>query len=147
VDVMEQLRKDDAARRETEKLLAYLLSSKSGEGPQAMLASLSDAIQLLGDEDNIVPILNVVAGAANPEGDKDGAGVAATGLNVLKAITSDEFDRYHVMDQVLPSLVTPIDGGQGLSPIEIIMDTISEVNRLDAASADPLTSDDYRSIM
>lgn len=147
VDVMEQLRKDDSARRETEKLLAYLLSTKSGEGQQAMLASLSDAIQLLSDEDNIVPILNVVAGAANPEGDKDGAGVAATGLNVLKAITSDDFDRYHVMDQVLPNLVTPIDGGKGLSPIEIIMDTISEVNRIDAASADPLTSDDYRSIM
>ncbi|MEO7331041.1 MAG: hypothetical protein ABI193_20870, partial [Minicystis sp.] len=60
----------------------------------------------------------------------------------------DKYDRYHLLDVVLPRLVTPI--GSGESPIEVILDTIADVNRIDAAgSADtvPLDDDDYRAMM
>jgi hypothetical protein len=147
--VLDQLRKDEPARRETERLIAYLLEGNEGEGSrEALLASLTDTVQLFMDDKTLTPLLNAAAGALSPADDKDGAGVADTGLTMLKALTSDDVDRYHVLDHVLPSLVAPVKDGNGLSPLEIVMDTIAEVNRLDAtAGEDPLTSDDYRAIL
>ena len=48
----------------------------------------------------------------------------------------------------MPGLVTPI-GPQDASPVEIIMDTIADVNRIDASSGPkaPLSTDDYKAIM
>ena len=63
-------------------------------------------------------------------------------------MTGDKYDRYHVLDVVLPRLVTPI--GNGESPIEVILDAIADVNRIDAASPSdtvPIDDDDYRAMM
>jgi hypothetical protein len=65
----------------------------------------------------------------------------------LKALTSDEYDKYHVMDHVLPNLVTPMNGGKGLTPLEIIMDTVSEVDRIDSSMPTaPLLPPDYETV-
>jgi hypothetical protein len=147
--VLDQIRKDEPARRETERFIAYLLdSNESGASGAAMLASLSDTLQLLMDEDNIAPILNAAAVTMNPADDAEGPGVVDTGLTMLKAITREDVDRYHVLDHFLPNLVAPMADAKGISPLEIVMDTIAEVNRLDAAAGQsPLTSDDYRAIL
>lgn len=147
--VLDQIRKDEPARRETERLLAYLLdSNESGASGEAMLTSLSDTLQLLMDEENLAPLLNAAAVAMSPADDAEGPGIGDTGLTMLKAITREDVDRYHVLDHFLKSLVTPMADGKGLSPLEVVMDAIAEVNRVDsAAGVDPLTSDDYKVIM
>jgi len=52
-----------------------------------------------------------------------------------------------VMDHVLPLLVTPMDDGANVSPIEIFMDVITDVNRIDASSTGAFASDDYEAVM
>ena len=50
------------------------------------------------------------------------------------------------MDNALPRLVTPMNG-TALSPIEILMDVIADVNRIDASSDGPMATDDYQGVM
>lgn len=148
MDVQEKLRADEPSRRAVERLLGYILkASTDGDALQSTLASLSDILQLLADDGNFSPIFNAAATAASPAADKDGPGAADTTLKVLKALTGDEYDRYHILDTVLPALVTPMDGGKGASPIEIFMDTIADVNRLDANDESPLDTGDYKAIL
>jgi hypothetical protein len=148
MDVQEKLRADEPSRRGVERLLTYFLQAASdGEALQSTLASLSDILQLLADDGNFSPIFNAAATASSPAADKDGPGAADTTLSVLKALTGDDFDRYHILDTVLPALVTPMDGGKGASPIEVFMDTIAEINRIDAAAKSPLDTEDYRAIL
>jgi hypothetical protein len=148
MDVQEKLRADEPSRRELERLLSTVLAaSSSGDALQGMLASLSDILQILSDDGNFSPIFNAISTISNPAGDKDGPGAADTTIKVLKALTGDEYDRYHVLDHVLPALVTPLDGDKSPSPIEIFMDTIADVNRLDASKPDPLDTEDYKAIM
>jgi hypothetical protein len=64
-------------------------------------------------------------------------------MAVLKAMSDDRYDPHHVLDHVFPALVTPMDGGQGLAPIEVILDAIAEVNRTDAGDPAPLAPADY----
>ena len=65
----------------------------------------------------------------------------------MKVLTDDRYDPHHVLDTVLPRLVTPMDEGKSVSPLEVFLDTIAEVNRVDADDVAPLAADDYREIM
>jgi hypothetical protein len=148
MDVQEALRADEPARREVERLLTYLLTSASdNDALQSALASMSDLVQVLGADAELSPIFRAIAGAAGAGDDPDGPGVGDTTVKVLKALTGDQYDKYHVLDHLLPALVTPMDGGQGLSPIEVFMDVIADVNRIDASSAAPLVAEDYKAVM
>jgi hypothetical protein len=148
MDLQEKLRADEPSRRAVERFLAYALQTATdGDALQGTLASLSDLLQILADDGNFSPIFNAAATAASPTADKDGPGAGATTIRVLKALTGDEYDRYHILDSVLPALVTPMDGGKGATPIEIFMDTIADVNRLDAADEGALDTGDYKAIL
>lgn len=144
MDVQEALRAHEPARRELGRLLTYLLDAAANDASfQQTLASLTDLTQVVASDDVLAPILQAAAAAAAPGADPAGAGAAATSIPVLKAITDDKFDRYHVLQHVLPALVTPMDGGQGQAPIEVILDVIAEVNRGDSGAAAPLAPEDY----
>jgi hypothetical protein len=82
--------------------------------------------------------------ALSPEGDPDGPGAADTGLKVLQALNEDRYDRYHVMDHVLPALVSPMKDGR--APIQIFLEAIADVNRVDAESTGPLSAGDYQQV-
>jgi hypothetical protein len=147
MDVQESVRADETARRELERFLAYALTAASTDDAlQATLASASDLLQVLADDGDLSPIFNAISTMASPAKDEGGPGAADTTVKALKVLTGDEYDRYHVLDQLLPRAVTPIGDGQ-LSPIEIFLDTAAEVNRIDSSAKTPLESQDYRSIM
>ncbi len=148
VDLLEKIRQNEAARREVEKLLEYTLSSTSpGEALESALSSLADVLQVLLADAEIEPILNAVSAAAEPELASGAKGTLPASLQLLKALTSDTYDKYHVMDHVLPNLVTPLNGGKGLTPLEIIMDTVAEVDRIDASMPTaPQLLTDYEAI-
>ncbi|MEJ7728142.1 MAG: hypothetical protein WKG00_02910, partial [Polyangiaceae bacterium] len=148
MDTQEAVRLDEPARREMQRFLAYILEAASADDSlQATLASISDLFQVLANDNEMSAIFRAAATAANPGGDKAGAGCADTTIKVMKALTSDEYDRYHLLDHILPRLVTPMDEGQGTSPVEVFADTIAEVNRIDAASDGPLDAEDYQAVM
>ncbi len=161
VDLLEELRKDSNARRALERYLTYLLENAgSGESLQGTLASMVDMMQVMADDGKLCPILNAAAVAMSPHDSPGGAGAADTTIRVLKALSSDEYDKYHVMDHVLRNLVTPIPddtGALGHAPLEIIIETIAEVNRADPdlgvsedggpGGGQPLDPDDYQLIL
>lgn len=146
VDVQEKIRADEGARRQLEAFLQYALGSDP-TALQGMLSSIVDLLQVLVDDRTLTPILQAGAPGMSPDRDPAGAGAASAGIQVLKAIVDDKYDPYHVMDHVLPLLVSPMDDGRGLAPIEIFMDVIADVNRVDAADTGPMASDDYQGVM
>ncbi len=148
VDLTEQIQNDPAARRALERFLSYMLENAAGgESLQATLASMVDITQVLADDEKMVPIMRAASVAMKLHDDPDGPGCADTTIRVLKALSSDEYDRYHALDPMLRNLVTPMvdeNGEPGLSPIEVIMDVAAEVHREDAAFGEaPLSPDDY----
>ncbi|MFT3768484.1 MAG: hypothetical protein QM820_23800 [Minicystis sp.] len=149
VDMQDKIRQDDGARRQLESFLQYALAAatEDGQALQGTLASIADLIQVLADDGSLSPILNAAASGAAPDADPSGPGAGSVTIKVLKALTDDKYDRYHVMDHVLPNLVKPMDAGKNLAPIEILMDVIADVNRIDAASRGPMAADDYEGVM
>jgi len=151
-DTTEALRTNEEARRELERALTFvLLSASEDDALQGTLASVSDMLQIMSDDERLAPVLRAASVAVRPEADPDGAGCADQTLRVMKALIDDEYDAYHVMDYALPNLVRPLvnkDGEVvGSSPLEIIMDSIADVHRIDAASRAPNKEDDYETIM
>ena len=147
VDLGEKVRQDPKARRSLERMATYLLQNvDDGEALQGTLASMVDVMQVLADDEKLVPILRSASVALEPE-----FGAADTTLNVLKALSGPTFDRYHVLDHVLANLVTPIvrdDGEVLLSPLETFVDVIAEVHRIDPTDPTaPLDPADYGAIM
>lgn len=152
MDLNESIRLNEPARRELQRFLAYILEASSGDDAlQSTLASMSDMMQVLSDDAVLTPILQAAAAAARPADDPDGAGCADRAVNVMKALVDPDYDRYQVLDHVLANLVRPIydETGTpvGLSPMEIFIDTIAEVHRVDASVQGPLGPDDYIYVM
>lgn len=165
MNLLHEVDPNDDARREVMKLLRYLIVPSSSNNAQtSTLTSLSDMMQLLGDEENMPPIYNAIAMAAAPtETEADGQpapGAVDRTLALVRALTNERaadgspqpnpYDRYHIVDRILKNLVTPMDPKDPLSqtPIEVILDVVSEVNRLNAdltASA-PLDAGDYEMV-
>lgn len=153
VDMTETMQADDGARRELERFLAYLLGASAdpgggGESLQATLASMVDVMQVMADDAKLAPIIQAARVAMNPAADLE-PGAADRTISALKAITDDKYDKYHVMDRVLANLVNPIDdgGGDALSPLEIIIDSIADIHRLDPSNQEPLAAADYVQLM
>ncbi len=148
MDLQEQIRADEGARRELERFLGYILEAASeGDALQATLASMSDLLQVLADDGSMSPIFQAIATAASPQDDQAGPGCADTTIKMLKAVIDERYDKYHVLDHVLPNLVTPMDDGAGLSPVEVFIDVIADVHRIDASRTDALDDEDYKAIM
>ena len=149
IDVVDKLNQDDQARRELGWFLTYAMQSGSGQDALlGMLTSLTDLMQMLRADGDLAPIFNAVATACTPRDGEEGPGAADRTIQVLGAMSSDDYDRYHVLDYVLPALVTPMDQGAGLTPLEVILDAIADVNRTDAeALGVPLDARDYGYVM
>lgn len=153
-DLNEALRADDEMRAELEKFLVYLVqSSEDSDSFAQTLTSLADLIQVLNDEADLAPILRGLAPLATPgviEGEiTDASGVGSLSLKYLKAMLDEpeeeakRVDRYRVLDHVLPRLVTPVAEGKR-APLEVVLDTIAAIQRVDSADQGPFSPDDYR---
>jgi len=145
-DLVEAINQHEDARRLLERLLSYaLLDASSQDALQGMLTSLSDLPQLLRADGDLTPILNAAAVASAPRADDSGPGCADRTIQLLQAMSGVEYDRYHVLDHVLPALVTPLDGGAGQTPLEVFVDALADIHRLDASrDGAPLDPEDYR---
>lgn len=168
MDLGDAVRKDEQGRKEVQTLLQYLVDEASkNDALQAMLASSTDIVQVMKDEQNIVPFMHVMSeGLAPTKKDKDGnviekgmvdAQTALLAKMAGRAIDSDgvedcsrEVDPNQVVTVVLGKLVTPLPNGpqKGKTPLEVVIDTIAEVNRQDPTrpAEEKLSNADYRNI-
>jgi len=157
-DMNEALRADDELRAELDKLISYLLATASDPDAFALtLTALGDLLQVLEDDAELAPILRALAPIATPgavaEGDAlsptDNPGTVSLSLKYLKALMDEpsnpdlRIDRYNVLDHVLPKLVTPVAAGKR-APLEVILDTISAIQRVDSAQPGAFSPDDYK---
>jgi hypothetical protein len=171
MDLTEAIRTNDPARTGAEQLLTYLLDTASQNDALAgMLASTDDVIQIMTDDTNMVPFLNVLATSMAPsvtdaQGNIVQKGMVDAQMSLLSRITgkayaadgmtercSTELDPNQVLVLALQNMVTPMpassgtSAGPGQTPLEVILDTIGDVNRAAPDQAVKLDPDDYESI-
>jgi len=163
LDVTEAVRQDSAGRSELAKLLLYMTDPKSVNNARAtMLTTLVDFPQLLAD-DSLAPLIRTLsegAGASlfDPDGNVVRTGIvdAVTALLARlngRAIGGDgvencgrELDPNQVLTVALQNLVKPMpskDGKTPQTPLEVIIDVISEVNRVNPGDDSKLQAPDY----
>lgn len=167
-DVLDAISRDPDGRHETERLMEYLLDAKSPNDALAnMLASMNDVVQVLRDEENLVPLYRVLAAAV--DGSKYDAKGAITEKSFVdaqmaflarlsgkyfdqsgKEICANEIDPNQVLTRVLSHLVTPIEDGdfKGQTPLDVVIDVIADVNRKDPTETydGTLKQKDYASV-
>lgn len=168
IDVMDALRKDPEGRRQMEMMMQYLLDEGSkNDALASVLASSNDMIQLLRDEENMVPLFKVVASAMDAsikdaKGHVTQASLVDAQMALLarvsgkyfdeegKEICAKEIDPNQVLAVALGHLVTPIKDGdfKGQTPLEVIIDVIADVNREDPTEKyeGTLEQKDYASV-
>ncbi len=168
IDIMDAIRRDPEGRRETERLLEYLLDEASkNDALGSILASANDMLQLLRDDENLVPLYKVLAAAV--DGSKYDSRGKLTEKSLVdaqmallarlsgkymtadgKEICANEKDPNQVLTTILGKVVTPIKDGEfkGQSPLEVIIDVIADVNRTDPTQPyeGTLKQSDYASV-
>jgi hypothetical protein len=168
MDLTEAIRTNDPARTGAEQLLTYLLDTASqNDALAAMLASTDDVIQIMTDDTNMVPFLNVLstavaASVTDAQGNIVQKGLVDAQMSLLSRITgkayasdgmtevcSSELDPNQVLVVALQNMVTPMPGANGAvgeTPLEVILDTIGDVNRASPDQTVKLDPGDYESI-
>jgi hypothetical protein len=167
IDLVEQIRKDDNARIQTGLLMQYLLdaASKNDALPGA-LASMNDMVQLLSDDENLVPLFHVLAPAlektqVDEKGQITKKSLVDAQLALLARmsgrafdttgteICANEIDPNQVITAALAHVVTPMvgpNGQTGQTPLQVIMDVIGDVNRAAPETTGKFAPTDYASI-
>lgn len=151
MDLLEAVRRDDDARVQMQRLMQYMAGrTTDSDALASTVASLEDLMQILRDEENLVPLLHVMGKAMAPTvRDADGKvtqrNMAEAQLGFLshvgmKRFDSDgdeicrnEIDPNNVLRFALKNLVAPMKNEAGVAhrtPLDVIIDVISEVNRV-----------------
>ena len=168
LDMMNAVRADQEGRVQMEKLLQYLLDAASkNEALSSLLASSNDIVQILRDDDNLVPLFHVLASAMDASKvDEKGHVTQKSMVDAQMALLARVSGRYFDKDNVeickreidpnqvlavaLGNLVTPINDGdfKGQTPLEVIIDVIADVNRKDPTQTyeGTLNRSDYSSV-
>ena len=143
--------------------LTYLVDSGSNNDALAeLMASTDDLIQVMRDDTNLVPFYHVMASAMVPTTTDANGNVQRGVLDATTALLarvagraydangnelcSSELDPDAVLDVALAHLVTPMTGSNGQpteTPLEVIIDTIADVNRAAPGTTTKLAGTDY----
>ncbi len=167
VDLLDAVRKDDPTRTQMGLLMQYLLDAASkNDALPAALASLNDVLQVLKDDQNLVPLFHVLSQVVDKTvtdaqghitqkslvdaqlallARMSGRAFDATGTEIC----ANELDPNQVLTAALSHLVTPMvgkDGQAGNTPLQVIMDVVGDVNRAAPEKSDKFTAADYASI-
>ena len=167
LDVVEAIRADANGRQELEAATQYLLDAASkNDALASILASTTDIVQVLRDDKNLVPLLHVLAAAMDKSTTDDSGNVKKSLVDAQMALLAKisgkyfdannneichrEVDPNQVLPVALGHLVTPINDGsfKGQTPLEVIIDVIADVNRVDPSQKydGTLERTDYKSV-
>lgn len=144
MDLSGRLAAADGARRALQTLLVATMD-ESGADPTPLAATAStaaDALQLLLDDVDVVPLLNALAPTLDPE-----AGVADAAAALTRR--GRDLDPQQVLLTVLKNLVQRDAGGS--NALARVVDAVAEINRPQAGTAGllgkPLSAADYRAVL
>ena len=166
MDLLEAIRANDGARSSLEALLQYLVSAASqNDALASLLATSDDLLQVMGDDQNLVPVYHALAPSLSPTtrdalGHITSASILDAQLTLLSRaagrfmlgsteICADEADPNQILPQILARLVTPMTdstGRQTQTPLEVILDVIADVNRTDPSQTNKLQPPDYGAV-
>lgn len=153
---LDAINEDPEARAALARLVGYLVNEASANDAfVSTLHALADALMVLEDEENIVPLMgamseglapnvhDVVAGAPEP------LDLEASAIRDLLDLVSDiqEVDDDRTLRQVLQNAVALPAAGDPVTPLEDIIDVIAEVNRAEPNAGGSLRAGDYREVM
>jgi hypothetical protein len=167
-DLVDAVRQQVPARVQLETLLTYLVgAASSNDALASLLATSDDIVQAMNDDTNLVPIYNAmmsealkpsltdVKGNIVQKGMVDaqlallarvsGKAIDATGTEIC----SKELDPDQILQLALGKLVTPMTDAAGnptQTPLDVVLDTIADVNRASPGQAAKLNGSDYGNI-
>ena len=157
---LEAVDRDEGAKEELSGLIQYLMNDASdNDAFDNTLLATADLLQLLDDELNLVPLLNVLSeglapgvrervaagGTIDPSTlSLDGSTLDET-VKLLRAIV--DVDDRRTLAAVLRNVVALPEGGDGETPLETVVDVIAEVNRAEPGLGTSLRAEDHRSVL
>ena len=138
VELSAALETDDSARGELYGLLQYLVD-EAGSDPTfaASLPGVTDVIQQLMDDPDLVPIVRTIGQIMQ----------AQTGLvdsQVAFTHRARQADQAHALGDLVRQLFQQHQ--PGLTPVGVMVDAIAEVHRTDPGKGGPMTAADYRAV-
>ncbi len=167
MDVLDIIRKDDRAKKELQALLLYFTDPTSkNEALSSMRAAATDGMQVLQNDDDLVPFYHIMAEAlANSVRDENGnvvqTGMADATTSLLSRMSARardadgapvcnrEIDPNQVLTLVLKNAVTPMKGKNGelrKTPFDVVVDVIGDVNRSDPTKSGRLEPSDFAAV-
>ncbi|MCB9616354.1 MAG: hypothetical protein H6722_28295 [Sandaracinus sp.] len=157
---LEAVDRDEVAKEELSGLIQYLMSDASdNDAFDNTLLATADLMQLLDDDLNLVPLLNVLSeglapgvrervaggGSIDPSTlDLDGSTLDET-VKLMRAIV--DVDDRRTLAAVLRNLVALPEGSDGETPLETVVDVIAEVNRTEPGLGTSLRAEDHRAVL
>jgi hypothetical protein len=153
IRLLDVVNADPEARGALVDLLGYLVDEGSDHDAfLAMVFGLIDLLQVLEDDRNIVPLLHALSGALAPnarslvagtrgEPDVEGS-VGYDALTLLREVRG--FDRDRTLRDLLGNLVQL--RGDETTPLEVILDVASDVNRAEPGAGGSYEPPDYRAL-
>lgn len=155
IRLLDTVNQDPDSRAALAALMGYLVTEASGN--DAFLSTLhaaADALMVLEDERNIVPLMHALSEAMAPnvrdvvaeDGELD---VEASALRDALDLVRDvqEIDTARTLPTILANLVALPAEGDPVTPLETIIDVLAEVNRAAPNAGGRLGADDYRSVI
>ncbi|MBZ0116833.1 MAG: hypothetical protein K8H88_07560, partial [Sandaracinaceae bacterium] len=144
---------DPEARSALSRLMAYLVDEASANDAFAStLYGLTDAMMVLEDEDNLLPILHALADGMAPNargvvaGTDPALDTEASAIRDLLELTSEirDLDTQRTLPRILQNAAALPETGDEITPIEVLIDVIAEVNRAAPGAGGTMSADDYR---
>lgn len=154
VRLMDALQGDPAAKEELAGLLNYMMTESNGEAFDTTLVAVADMLQTLDDSRDITPLVRGIANAMAPNVQEvlsgsetdlaiDGSALDRT-LDLVRDIQG--VDERKVLKEMMANMVALPEGDKE-SPIETIIDVITEINRATPNAGGHLTTQDYHEIL
>ena len=154
VRLLDVIQAEPAARDALLAVLAYLVDPASpNDAHLATLYGAADMLQTLDDDGNIVPILHALSIALAPNAQELAAGgsgepetsasVANDALDLVQTVQGIDDER--VLVRILQNLVVLDD--EESTPLETILDVMSEINRTEPGVGGPYEPEDFESAL
>jgi hypothetical protein len=154
-DLFDAVDEDTEARDAIVRFLGYLLDeAAANDAFFATVYAAVDGLQVLADDRNTVPLLRVLALGVAPNAADYAEGRDAS-LRVDAGVAEDLVDLVRTLDardgqRALPAILRNFvaeTGGDGRTPLEIVIDTVAEVNRTVPDARGPLSAEDWRAVL
>lgn len=154
--LLDAVNEDPETRRVLAALVHYLVSETSeNDAFASTVHTLADALMVLDDERNLAPLLRALSEALAPNvrdvvaGEAEALELEASTVRVSLALVRDihDVDREQTLLAILRNAVSLPEAGDPVTPLEVILDVVAEVNRATPNGGGSLRADDYRAVL